>query len=93
MQFRKEAAFPPPLGGYLPFAALLSSAAHFLADLFPGEARKVRRAHTLGRFTGVRDGFHLNFICRWLCAVTRSQMELCPLQMQLILQEGNTLWG
>ena len=26
---------------------------------------------TLGRFIGVRDNFHLNFICRWLYVFTR----------------------
>ena len=28
---------------------------------------------TLGRFICVRDNFHLNFICRWLCPFTRSE--------------------
>ena len=67
----------------------------------------VRASTTLGRFIGVRDHFHLNFICRWLCVFTRSETAVTKillncimlLEMKMILQikclelEGATLWG
>ena len=53
---------------------------------------------TLGQLVGVRNNFHLNFICaftRTETPVTNAIMVLCPLQMQLILWrkciEGATL--
>ena len=60
-----------------------------IAIVVLGDARaSAAAASTLGRFIGVRDNFHLNFICRCLFVFTRSGTALtiillCQFQMKL----------
>ena len=44
---------------------------------------------TLRQFTGVRDNFHLNFFCRWLCVFTRSESVVTKMLLNAIMSPTN----
>ena len=44
---------------------------------------------TLGRFRGVRDNFHFNFICRCFCAFTRSEIAVTTILFNGIMSTKN----
>ena len=46
-------------------------------------------ARTLGRFIGVRDNFHFNFICRWPCVFTRSENAVTKILLNGIMSTTN----
>ena len=44
---------------------------------------------TLGRFLGVRDNFHLNFVCGWLCMLTSSETARTKNVFNVIMSTSN----
>ena len=64
-------------------------------------ARDVRRPRrTLGRIIGMRDNFHLNFFCKWLCVLTRSETAVTKILFDGFMFTTNAtdlakkmLWG
>ena len=58
-------------------------------SFFRADCKRVCVSGTLGRFIGVRDHFHENFICRWLCVFTRPETAVTNILFNGIMSISN----